>query len=114
MSAPQIIRARSREAFFLGDAKRAVEFMCGPYAAIAGDAEIDGVGEAGELEVVGSRGEGRGGGVLGLKGWVERGVAASLEGEGLETFFEEVAAFAVEDVGLNEAGPEVGYSYCAW
>ena len=59
-------------------------------------------------------GEGGGGGVLGLKGWLEGGVAAGLEGEGLETLFKEIAAFAVEEVGLNEAGPEVGYPYCVW
>ena len=57
-------------------------------------------------------GEGEGG-VLGLKGWLEGGVAAGLVGEGFEARFE-VAAFAVEDVSLDEAGPEVGYSYCVW
>ena len=58
-------------------------------------------------------GEG-GGGVLGLKGWLEGGVAAGMVREGFEALFEEVAAFAVEDIGLDEAGPEVFYSYCVW
>ena len=59
------------------------------------------------------RGEG-GGGVLGLKGCLEGGVAAGMVREGFVGLFEEVAAFAVEDVGLNEAGPEIIYSYCVW
>lgn len=80
--------------------------MGGPEAAVAGDAEVDGGGEAGEFVVVG--------GVLGLEGWLEGGVAVGLAGESLEAFFEEVTAFAVEEVGLDEAGPEVGYSYCVW
>ena len=83
--------------------------MGGPEAAVAGDAEVDGGGKTGQFVVVGG-GVGGGGGVLGLKG----GVAVGLEGEGLEAFFEEVTAFAVEEVGLHEAGPEVGYSYCVW
>ena len=112
MRAPQVIGAGSREAFFLRDAQRAVEFVGGPEAAIAGDAEIDGAGEAGEFVVVGSVVGGRG--VLGLKAWVEGGVAVGLEGEGSEAFFEEVTAIAVKEVGLDEAGPEVGYSYCVW
>ena len=41
-------------------------------------------------------------------------MAVGLEGEGLKAFFEEVSAFAVEEVGLDKAEPEVGYSYCVW
>ena len=52
--------------------------------------------------------------MLGLEGLLEGGLAVGLKGEGLEPFFEEVAAFAVEEVGLDEAGPEVGYPYCVW
>ena len=52
MRAPQVIRAGSREAFFLRDAQRAVEFVGGPEAAVAGDAEVDDGGEAGKFLVV--------------------------------------------------------------
>ena len=66
MRAPQVIRAGGREAFFLCDAQRAIEFVCAPEAAVAGDAEVDGGGEAGEFVVVGGVvGGGGGGGALG-------------------------------------------------
>ena len=41
--------------------------MCAPEAAVAGDAEVDGGGEAGEFVVVGGV-VGGGGSVLGLEG----------------------------------------------